>query len=208
MDIPASGVTCKAVYTHVHTPHALSTLFSDEHLDCVLVSAPSLSCVYDGRAHMWAHVNIVRHSTMFTSSHYQHCHRSLCHHLPFKRCFMSSAISLAQLDVLSAWYTVPVSRSLRTAPMISLARDGLNLCANAGSWRSSSCCAAHAWATPLYANTRHPTLTCSCTQAQPESRQRLPWRSGVLAHAQPWVSLHLDLKKQLFRAAVPQCVAI
>ncbi len=33
-------------YTHVHTPHALSTLFSDEHLDCVLVSAPSLSCVY------------------------------------------------------------------------------------------------------------------------------------------------------------------
>lgn len=55
-----------------------------------------------------------------------------CGILPFNFCLMSSAISLDQDDVLSAWYTAPVSLDLSTSAMISLVREALNLRAAEG----------------------------------------------------------------------------
>ncbi len=47
--------------------------------------------------------------------------------LPLSLFLISSAISRAHDDVLSAWYCCPDKRATSTPPMISFARDGLNL---------------------------------------------------------------------------------
>ncbi len=49
------------------------------------------------------------------------------HDPPLSCCLISSAISLAQELVLSAWYTAPVNRAFKTAAMSSLTRETLNL---------------------------------------------------------------------------------